>query len=153
MVNPAANRSQREPTMRSCIWVAALGIGALIGCQDGKGPSEAADPIAWQAVEGALSRWREGQVRPERFLVGNTWVEVLDETWAAGQKIQSYEIVSEEVNANGPRIYTVKLYTAKGAETTRYYVIGGTDLIWVYSEPDYQRMKGAAKGPASGAGP
>ena len=67
-------------------------------------------------------------------------VEVLDQNWSSGQKLQSFEIVGDETGA-GPRIFTVKLKTAKGEQTVKYYVVG-IDPLWVYSEADYKKQMG-----------
>jgi hypothetical protein len=38
-------------------------------------------------------------------------------------------------------VFTVKLKTAKGEQTLKYYVFG-IDPLQVYSEPDYRKLTG-----------
>ena len=123
-------------------WAVAVGLACLVGCkpagQEKFTPSEAK---ARQALEAALTRWRDGQAKPEPFPLDNVQVQVADQTWTDGQKLQGFEIVGEEPAGTGPRVFTVKLKTAKGEQTTKYYVVG-IDPLWIYGEADYRKLSG-----------
>ncbi|HKB01863.1 MAG TPA: hypothetical protein VKD90_06565 [Gemmataceae bacterium] len=119
-----------------------FGLSLLAGCQ-GSGEAKYIPPeaTARQALETALGQWRDGQTAPARFTHGKVSVEVLDQAWSSGQKIQGFEVVGEESAAGGPRVFSVKLKTPKGEKTLKYYVVG-IDPLWVYSEPDYRKQAG-----------
>ena len=77
--------------MRALLSLAAFGLLLLAGCTKSGGeeryiPTEAS---ARQALESALSRWRDGQAKPEKFTQGKVAVEVLDQIWLSGQKLVS----------------------------------------------------------------
>ena len=121
----------------------ALGTLLLAGCTKSGGeeryiPSEAS---ARQALESALTRWRDGQAKPEKFALDKVSVEILDQVWSSGQKLTGFEILSEESVAGGPRVFSVKLKSARGDMTVKYYVVG-IDPLWIYSEADYRKMTG-----------
>jgi hypothetical protein len=121
---------------------AILALSLLAGCRgSGEEKYVPAEATARQALETALGQWRDGQAKPARFTQGKVNVEVLDQAWSAGQKIQGFDIVGEETAAGGPRVFAVKLKTAKGEHTVKYYVVG-IDPLWVYSEPDYRKQAG-----------
>jgi hypothetical protein len=126
--------------MRSCVWITVLGLLAGCNSADEKRYTPP-DTAARQALETALSQWRDGRAKPERFTLGKVTVEVLDQAWASGQKLQAFEVLSEESPGTGPRVYSVKLKTPKGEQTTKYYVVG-IDPLWVYSEADYKKQMG-----------
>jgi hypothetical protein len=126
--------------MRSCLWLAVL---ALAGCNSADEKKYTPpDNTARQALETALGHWRDGQPKPEPFSLNKVSVQVLDQAWTSGQKLQGFEIQSEEPPAgSGPRVYAVKLKTQKGEQTVKYYVVG-IDPLWVYSEADYKKQMG-----------
>jgi hypothetical protein len=129
--------------MRWCLCFAVIGLGLLAGCTTRSVEEKYTPPesTARQALETALGQWRDGQAQPAQFPLGKVKVEVLDQNWLSGQKLQGFEIVGEESGA-GPRIFTVKLKTSKGDQTVKYYVVG-IDPLWVYSEADYKKQSGA----------
>ena len=130
--------------MRRAVGLLFVGLAALAGCN--KASEERYTPpssSARQALETALTQWREGQAKPSQFTFEKVKVEVLDQNWADGQKLQSFEILGEEPNmAGGPRIFTVKLKTAKGEQNAKYYVVG-IDPLWIYGEADYRKLTGS----------
>ena len=113
------------------------------GCGSGGGEAKFIPPqgLAREALDAALTRWRDGQPKPAAFALGKTTVEVVDQAWAGGLKLQAFEIVAEEPS-DGPRLFSVKLTTARGPPTGQYYVIG-QDPLWVYGEADYKKLSGA----------
>lgn len=130
--------------MQGLRWMPILGLGLLFGCtkQDAPDKYTPSENTARQALEAALTQWRDGQAKPAQFSQGKTKVEVVDQAWSDGQKLQSFEIQNEESGGAGPRIFTVKLKTSKGEQTVKYYVLG-IDPLWIYSEPDYRKLSGA----------
>jgi len=129
--------------MRVFLWPGVISLALVAGCN--KAADEAkytpAEGTARQALETALGQWRDGQAQPAKFPLGKVTVEVLDQVWSSGQKLQGFEIVGEETGT-GPRIFTVKLKTGKGEQTVKYYVVG-IDPLWIYSEVDYRKQAGS----------
>jgi hypothetical protein len=128
--------------MRARIGLLVVAFASLMGCKEpGVEKYTPPESSARQALETALGKWRDGQPKPERFSLNNVSVEVLDQAWASGQKLQAFEILSEEHDGTGPRVYSVKLKTPKGDQTVKYYVVG-IDPLWVYAEADYRKQMG-----------
>lgn len=129
--------------MRWCVRLLVIGLGLLAGCtKPGAEKYTPPSASARQALETALTQWRDGQTKPAQFALDRVKVEVLDQSWTDGQKLQSFEIVGEEPNTSGPRVFTVKLKTEKGDRTVKYYVVG-IDPLWIYGEADYQKLTGS----------
>ena len=130
--------------MRGSFLVLVMSCLMAVGCGKEAGiekytPSQ---NDARAAVEKALTAWKEGQAKPSKFTLGSVNIEVVDQVWTEGQKLQEFEIVSEEpVEGTGPRVFSVKLKTNKIANTVKYYVIG-KDPLWVYGERDYKKLSG-----------
>jgi hypothetical protein len=121
---------------------AILGLVLALGCkQAGEEKYTPSEANAREALEAALKQWRDGQASPAQFSLGKVKVEVADEAWSGGQKIDAFEIVGEESGGTGPRVFTVKLKSAKGEKTVKYYVFG-IDPLMVYSEADYRKLSG-----------
>lgn len=130
--------------MRRCVGFLILGIAFLAGCnKSGEEKFTPPSATARQALGTALTHWRDGQAKPSQFAFEKVKVEVQDQNWADGQKLQSFEIVGEEPNSSGgARVFTVKLKTAKGEQTVKYYVVG-IDPLWIYGESDYKKLIGS----------
>jgi hypothetical protein len=132
--------------MRAWACGLVVGLGLLAGCDrggsGGEGKFVPAQANAREALEAALTKWKEGQAQPGEIPVGKVKVQVIDQAWAGGLKLQGYEITGEESGATGPRVFNVKLKTAKGEQATKYYVVG-IDPLWVYGEADYKKLTGS----------
>lgn len=128
--------------MRACAWF--VGLAVLAGCNSGGDTGRYVPPesSARQAVEAALTHWKDGATQPGELSVGSQKVQVVDQAWAGGLKLQGFEITSEETGSGGPRVFNVKLKTARGEQVTKYYVVG-IDPLWVYAEPDYKKLIGS----------
>jgi hypothetical protein len=122
----------------------AAGLALLAGCDRGgdTGRYVPNESNARQALETALTKWKDGEPKPGEFTVGKARVQVVDQAWAGGLKLQGFEITGEEGASGGPRVFGVKLKTAKGEQATKYYVVG-IDPLWVYGEADYQKLTGS----------
>ena len=128
--------------MRLFGWMAALGLSAILGCKEaGQEKFTPSEANARQALEKALMQWRDGQAKPAEFPYGKVKVQIADQAWTDGQKIQGFEIVGDEPIDGGPRVFTVKLKSGKGERTVKYYVLG-IDPLWIYGEADYKKLSG-----------
>jgi hypothetical protein len=120
---------------------ASLGVLALAvaGCGYSNSRYIPAEDSARQALEAALTAWQNGQAKPGDIPDSKPPVRAVDGRWQAGERLQSFEVVSEESNTGGPRAFTVNLtmQAPAASKTVRYYVVG-LDPLWVYREDDYQ---------------
>jgi hypothetical protein len=116
--------------------------GLAAGCKDEVKNYTPSESNARAALETALTQWRDGQAKPAEFPLGKVKVQVADQNWEAGQKLQGFEIVGDDGATTGPRAFTVKLKTPKGEQSTKYYVFG-IDPLQIYSEPDYKKLTGS----------
>lgn len=125
----------------ACGWV--VGLAVLAGCDKAAdtGKYVPAGSSAREALEAALTKWKDGEARPGEFTAGKVKVQVVDQAWAGGLKLQGFEITGEESASGGPRVFNVKLKTGKGEQAAKYYVVG-IDPLWVYGEADYQKLTG-----------
>jgi hypothetical protein len=133
----------RPEQLRAAIVVAGLAVAA--GCSKGGGEERyvPAESNAREALTAALTKWKNGEPISGQVPVGKVKVQVLDQAWTNGVKLQEYDIVGEEPPAGaGPRVFSVRLKTAKGEQTARYYVFG-IDPLWVCDEAGYKKMSGS----------
>ena len=121
-----------------------IGLAVVTGCDKSgdTGKYVPNESNARAALEAALTKWKEGEAKPGELTVGTTKVQVVNQAWADGLKLQGFEIVGEEGGSSGPRVFNVKLKTSKGDQATKYYVVG-IDPLWVYGEADYQKLTGS----------
>jgi hypothetical protein len=119
----------------------ALGVLALAaaGCGYSNSRYTPSEDTARQALEAALTAWQNGQPQPGDIPDSKPPVRAVDRRWQAGERLQSFEVVSEEPNTGGPRAFTVNLrmQAPAASKTIRYYVVG-LDPLWVYREDDMQ---------------
>lgn len=117
-------------------------LGAVVASHAGCGGPTAEDyvpdaDIARQGLEAALTSWKNGETL-QTITSLNVPVNVVDARWRVGQKLQSFEIVSE-TSGDPHRTFTVKLRfagTTQDEETK--YIVTGLDPILVFREEDYE---------------
>src|SRR6516165_7005445 len=71
------------------------------------------DDKARQALEAALSAWRDGK-KPGLVEGAPVPVQVVDTKWQGGQKLKDFEILQDEPG-DGPRVFSVRLTLQKPA--------------------------------------
>jgi hypothetical protein len=100
------------------------------------------DDKARQALEAALSAWRDGK-KPGLVEGAPVPVQVVDTKWQGGQKLKDFEILQDEPG-DGPRVFSVRLTLQKpaGQKVVVRYVVLGKDPLWVYREDDYKAPAG-----------
>jgi hypothetical protein len=98
---------------------------------------------ARQALEAALTAWKNGQAKPGAIPDSSPPVNVVDSRWQAGDRLQAFEVLEEEPNAGGARVFSVRLTmsASEPSRTVRYYV-WGVDPLWVSREEDAQQPAG-----------
>jgi hypothetical protein len=123
-----------------CGLLAVVACGCFARGYDKYIPSE---DKARQVLEAALNAWKEGK-KPGVIEGAPVAAEAVDSRWRAGQKLREYEILSEEPNSGGPRVFSVRLTMDKpsGQSVTVRYFIVGKEPLWVYREDDYKAPAG-----------
>jgi hypothetical protein len=114
---------------------------ALSGCAGKKDARSTPSETARQSLNAALTAWQNGQPAGE-ISSASPPVQVVDSVWAKGRKLQSYEILSEQTEADGLRSFLVRLNLEgpKGSEEVRY-IVKGRSPVWVYRQEDHERAR------------
>jgi hypothetical protein len=111
------------------------------GCQPPLPPPDRYTPspeTGRQALEEALTMWREGRARAGA--VHGAKVEVVDSHRKAGQRLQRFAILGE-TPGDATRCFAVRLWFDEPKEELRArYVVVGIDPLWVYRHEDYLMM-------------
>ena len=122
------------------------------GCGDAISEALPSDAAARQALDAALTAWRDGK-KPGPVEGMEPQAEIHDTPWSLGDQLSSYEILGEE--KNGPEMkFSVRLTLAKPetVEEVEYYVLG-RDPLMIFRDEDYVRninMDNGPKLPGSG---
>lgn len=127
--------------VRVVVLVSLLACSAPFGCGPGKDARVTPTATARQSLEAALNAWQNGQAAG-KIEATSPPVQVADSVWLKGRKLQSYEILSEDTEADGLRWFSVRLNLDKpgGSEVVRYVVMGRSP-VWVYRQEDYKRSQ------------
>jgi hypothetical protein len=131
--------------MRSFILlIGAAGFGAA-GCSKGASVGDYKPSVdnSRKALEAALTRWKAGE--NPGLIPGSPAVEVADAKWKARQKLVDFEILSEEPQSDGPRVFKVRLVMAKSPPIETRYFVFGIEPISVYREEDYKQLGAMGK--------
>lgn len=136
---------------------ALLLLPVVVGC--GTSPADVpSGQEARTALEAALTAWSNG-AKPGEVPGTEPPVVVHDTPWAQGQRLESFEILREEAEAEGAaaeKRFTVRLSLTKPdrAEEVQYHVLGVGPLM-VFRDEDYHRNINMLNGPGTtrNAGP
>jgi hypothetical protein len=124
--------------------IVLLALACEAGCEGRHSHEDfmPAESTARQALEKALAAWKEGKTAKEIDAKGPA-INAFDLKWRAGEKLDSYEILSTKAEPNKPTWFTVKLNmkSPRREQTVRYVVIG-IDPLSVCREEDYNKMSG-----------
>lgn len=137
-------------TRRAVLSCSAFVLLIAAGCGNGHStpPPEA---LSRTALEGALKAWRDGG-KPGTLTGTDPEVQVFDTPWSQGERLGSYEILSEDAT-NAERRFNVRLSlaTPNRVEEVQYYVIGQQPVM-VFRDQDYLRNINMEDGPKAKAG-
>ena len=131
---------------RWCLAVTAvIALIGVIGCGQANKVEDftPATNNARTALTAALEHWKAG--KPLGTIPDTKpTVEVVDSQWRGGQKLKSYEIISEAPppQGQGPRTFTVRLTLAQGAPIETQYMVVGIEPLWVYRKEDFAKLSG-----------
>lgn len=126
---------------RAGVMVVLAVCGLSIGCRRKAPDYIPSSDTSRQALETALNAWVNGQ-RAGPIETASPPIQVVDSVWWKGQRLASYEILSEETSPEGLPCFSVRLHKSKppGDETVRY-IVTGRSPVWVYREDDYKRSQ------------
>lgn len=125
----------------------ALLLASVIGSAVGCGRADVkdfipADELARKCLTAGLDAWKAGKT-PEAIDATGPAVNMQDEQWKEGKKLEQYEIVGPEKGDDQNLRLRVKLSLAgETAPKEVVYVIYGKDPMWVLSEASYAKMSG-----------
>jgi hypothetical protein len=96
---------------------------------------------ARESLDLALTAWQRGELSGKKG-EGTRRVELVDTSHKRGQKLESYEIISE-ATGDTPKRFSVRLKLQNPPQEIEVqYVVVGNDPIWVFHENDYARSQG-----------
>ena len=122
----------------ACLLLTIL-LLTVSGCGKGYQKYVPASSIARQALDTALTAWKEGQ-KLERIDDFSPPLQVLDSRWLKGRVLHDYEILGE-VHQEGPRCFTVQMVLdgPLQEQKVRYYVFG-IEPLWIFRQEDYDML-------------
>ncbi|MBS0263795.1 MAG: hypothetical protein JSS02_17785 [Planctomycetes bacterium] len=134
------HRDSRTPVQR----LLALALWICVGC----GPQNTVESYtppelsAREALERALTAWKNGQEKPGIVSGSNPEIRVADQRWQQGVKLKDFEIgaaLEEEDDVKFPVKLTLDNATAPEEET---YIVVGKNPLWVWTAAEYERNSG-----------
>jgi hypothetical protein len=123
--------------------VAIAGLFVLAaGCSSSSDPGRYIPPEdkARQALEAALTGWRNGA--PAGAVPGTSGpvVQFVDSHRGPGQRLKEYTVLGM-APGDGPRVFTVRLaLDAPAADVKARYVVFGIDPVWVIRHEDFDMI-------------
>ena len=119
-----------------------LSLFFLSGCSGGNSPSryEPSKQVARSAIDSALKTWKTGV--PLGEIAGKPAINMFDERWQSGKKLESYEILEEVAGSEHPQ-FKVRLKVTGSAEEVNEFLAVGIDPLLVFREKDYRKATGA----------
>jgi hypothetical protein len=96
---------------------------------------------ARQALEMALTAWRDGAVSDGRPVPGLPAIQVADTHRREGQQLRTYEILGAVPAEGGHRCFVVRLLLDNPTEQQKArFVVLGIDPLWVFRQEDWDRL-------------
>lgn len=141
--------------LRSTLGLAlACSALAFSGCAKISGSSTTAaisESTAREALTAALDAWKGGQ-KPGQVASQKPSLQVVDSKWSAGQKLDSYEVVSTETLDDGTVRFTLKLnLKSPGKPHEEKYTVYGKDPVWIFADADFSRSLNMDNNPSLAA--
>jgi hypothetical protein len=120
----------------------------LVGCGANQAQYTPTSDEARTSLEASLTAWRDGKAYGS--VTATPPVQIADSVWQGGGQIESFQIGDEETDADGSKLFPVKLKMKKppGDQSLRY-VVRGRGPVWVFREEDYKRMNNMDNDPVS----
>jgi len=118
-----------------------LALVFIAGCSGGNSPSRYEPPkqVARSAIDAALKTWKSGV--PLGPIAGKPEINMFDERWQAGKKLESYELLDEVAGSEHPQ-FKVRLKITGSAEEENEFLAVGIDPLLVFRDKDYRKTSG-----------
>jgi hypothetical protein len=131
---------RRRMSSLLCLIASLLLVAA--GCGDDRSAARFVPPsqTARQALESALSSWKEGRPAGKVAGTANPQVILVNNCRQPEQTLERFTILGETAG-EGPRCFAVRVKLQNPMEDQRLrFVVFGVDPIWVYRYEDYEMM-------------
>ena len=129
--------SSQRRVLLICLTLGICGLACKGNTVDRYKPTNTS---AKQAVETALSTWRDGAKHGTITTVTPN-LNVFDARWQAGSRLEEFQIL-EEIKGKEYPYFKVKLKIAGKPEETIEYLVVGIDPLLVFREADYKKASG-----------
>lgn len=117
----------------------------IVGCGSGESKYIPADATAKDALVTALKAWQAGQPHGT-ISTSPVPIDTYDARWQAGSKLESFEIVREEMIDNR-KGFVVKMKLADNDEEQEVtYLVIGIDPLMVFRKQDYDKASAVGGG-------
>ncbi len=116
-------------------------VASIGGCAASSGVESQvpAEPAARQALDAALTAWKEGQP-PGTLTDQSPHVQVVDSMRRPGQRLVGYEILGE-VASQRQRGFLVRLRLDHPSETSKVrFCVVGIDPLWVFRQEELDML-------------
>lgn len=142
---------RRKTRVLAMLAGSTLLLVAAGGCGDARSDALPSDEAARQALDAALSSWRDGK-KPGPIAGTSPAAEIHDSRWSLGDRLSSYEILGEEREATDMK-FSVRLTLAQpaGVQEVEYHVLG-RDPLMIFRDEDYLRNINMDNGPKLNGG-
>jgi hypothetical protein len=124
------------------VGVCFIACTSLVGCGGGDTSSryEPAKQTARTAIDTALKTWKSGvKLGP---IAGKPEINMFDERWQAGKKLEEYEVLDEVSGSDHPQ-FKVRVKIAGSAEEVNEFLAVGIDPMLVFRDKDYRKATGS----------
>lgn len=113
-----------------------------IGCGSSERKYVPTTDAARKALDLVLGKWKAGDAHA-RVTGPTVPIDVFDERWQKGKKLESYEILREEKAENLPKVFAVKMKLTDDKEESevKYYIVGKDPLL-IFRDVDYNKAAG-----------
>lgn len=121
------------------------GIFALVGCGGSDSDYLPSTTAARAALEASLNKWKAGDSLAT-ISTGPVPIDTFDARWRDGDKLESFEILREEL-VEGRPTFNVKTKLADVAEPTEdTFIVVGNNPLLVFRKQDYDKAGGTGGG-------
>lgn len=114
-----------------CGIVCVLLLFGLWGCSQGDTPSHPLDQdLARASVQKAMQAWVDGKTPKElepEIVVGDT-------SWQQGEKLVSFEIVTNEETSDGSNLHIVVKQKFDSSDSEVTYIVGTSPVITIFPQ-------------------
>ncbi len=139
------NTTSGQHRYQWALMLSLAGIFALAGCGGSDSDYLPSTTAARAALEASLNKWKAGDSLAT-ISTGPVPVDTFDARWRDGGKLESFEILREEL-VEGRPTFNVKTKLANAAEPTEdTFIVVGNNPLLVFRKQDYDKAGGTGGG-------